>query len=236
MTLHMLSIPTNPGRLYEWARREAGLSLDDEGYLLHVALRKAFGGASPQPFALKKNRAGDWTVLGYGPDGADDLRREQSMIASPLLTEAFQPRGVASKAMPEDWPAGRRFGFEVCCCPIKRGKAGQGPAEHDVYLRERLHEAETSPDQVYRDWLAEELARYEAADLLGCEAPVVRSFRPVRRGPRGPRRLRSDRKAVAFSGTLRIRDPAGFEALLARGLGRHRAFGFGMLLLRAVGR
>jgi len=29
-----------------------------------------------------------------------------------------------------------------------------------------------------------------------------------------------------------VRDPTGFAALLARGVGRHRAFGFGMLLLR----
>ena len=34
-----------------------------------------------------------------------------------------------------------------------------------------------------------------------------------------------------MSGTLRVTDPAAFAAGLARGIGRHRAFGFGMLLL-----
>ena len=30
-------------------------------------------------------------------------------------------------------------------------------------------------------------------------------------------------------GSLKVEDPGAFTALLARGLGRHRAFGFGML-------
>jgi CRISPR system Cascade subunit CasE len=35
-----------------------------------------------------------------------------------------------------------------------------------------------------------------------------------------------------FSGLLQVEDAAAFTALLARGIGRHRAFGFGMLLLK----
>jgi CRISPR system Cascade subunit CasE len=40
------------------------------------------------------------------------------------------------------------------------------------------------------------------------------------------------RPDVTFTGTLTVTDPTAFSALLARGVGRHRAFGFGMLLLR----
>jgi CRISPR system Cascade subunit CasE len=41
------------------------------------------------------------------------------------------------------------------------------------------------------------------------------------------------RPDATFRGTLRVDDPARFAAAaLARGVGRHRAFGFGMLLLR----
>lgn len=35
---------------------------------------------------------------------------------------------------------------------------------------------------------------------------------------------------------IRIKDPASFDALLRRGIGRHRAFGFGMMLLSPPGR
>lgn len=37
---------------------------------------------------------------------------------------------------------------------------------------------------------------------------------------------------ATLQGTLTVTDPEAFAALLARGIGRHRAFGFGMLLLR----
>ena len=40
------------------------------------------------------------------------------------------------------------------------------------------------------------------------------------------------RREAVFEGTLEVRDAALFQGLLARGVGRHRAFGFGMLLLR----
>jgi len=36
-----------------------------------------------------------------------------------------------------------------------------------------------------------------------------------------------------IGGTLSVRDPEAFAAALAAGVGRHKAFGFGMLLLRA---
>jgi CRISPR system Cascade subunit CasE len=35
-----------------------------------------------------------------------------------------------------------------------------------------------------------------------------------------------------FNGVLEVTEPGTFASSLARGIGRHRAFGFGMLLLR----
>lgn len=40
---------------------------------------------------------------------------------------------------------------------------------------------------------------------------------------------------ATLQGKLSISDPEAFATLLARGIGRHRAFGFGMLLLRPAG-
>jgi CRISPR system Cascade subunit CasE len=40
---------------------------------------------------------------------------------------------------------------------------------------------------------------------------------------------------VVLSGQLRVVDQQAFAHLVARGVGRHRAFGFGMLLLRPAG-
>jgi CRISPR system Cascade subunit CasE len=47
---------------------------------------------------------------------------------------------------------------------------------------------------------------------------------------RGGRRIEGPDAVV--HGTLTITDPTAFAALLARGVGRHRSYGYGMLLLR----
>ncbi len=38
-----------------------------------------------------------------------------------------------------------------------------------------------------------------------------------------------------MTGTLAVDDPVAFRRLLGRGVGRHVAFGYGMLLLKPVG-
>jgi CRISPR system Cascade subunit CasE len=43
-----------------------------------------------------------------------------------------------------------------------------------------------------------------------------------------------DRPQALVKGVLNIADSDAFNRLLARGIGRHRAFGYGMLLLRPV--
>jgi CRISPR system Cascade subunit CasE len=62
------------------------------------------------------------------------------------------------------------------------------------------------------------------------------AFRFTRLMSRDRSGRRSGSKAVngpdaVVTGTLVVRDPARFAEALARGIGRFRAFGFGMLLL-----
>ena len=59
--------------------------------------------------------------------------------------------------------------------------------------------------------------------------------RPIGRDGRR-RQSETEGPDAVFRGRLRIEDDAGFTELLARGIGRHRAFGFGMLLLAPPGR
>lgn len=56
------------------------------------------------------------------------------------------------------------------------------------------------------------------------------------RAEKGGRRLVNlERPQALMTGEMVIADAAAFAALLARGIGRHRAFGYGMLLLRPAG-
>lgn len=105
-----------------------------------------------------------------------------------------------------------------------------------------------SREAVYQDWLATRLGA--AAALEDARLVLMRDARLWRKGQPGdgptqrmhghPRarqgaRVVIGRREAVFEGTLQVGDAEGFRALLARGVGRHRAFGFGMVLLRPAG-
>ncbi len=100
-------------------------------------------------------------------------------------------------------------------------------------------------EAVYRDWLAVRFT--DAVHMEAVRLTALRDARLWRRGeprpgaaslmhkrprPRFRDRALIGRREAVFEGTLQVIDAAALHALLARGIGRHRAFGFGMLLLR----
>jgi CRISPR system Cascade subunit CasE len=88
--------------------------------------------------------------------------------------------------------------------------------------------------EVYHAWLAERL-RAGGARMRRTVMEQFRRALVLRRDK--DRRLRAvDGPDATFSGELEVTDGDAFAALLARGVGRHAAFGFGMLLLRPPAR
>ncbi|MBP2301928.1 type I-E CRISPR-associated protein Cas6/Cse3/CasE [Azospirillum picis] len=86
-----------------------------------------------------------------------------------------------------------------------------------------------SREAVYAGWLAERLAG--AATLT---AVRLASFRRHAASRKGNRRgaVTLDGPDALLQGELEVADPAAFRLALEKGVGRHRAYGFGMLLLR----
>lgn len=253
MTLHLVQLLPDGAALARFAHARR-LPDGDTGYVLHRALRDAFGAAAPQPFRLLDAPSRPAKLLGYAPAGAEELR-DALTLAEPDIDRVFPAGGIDSKAMPPYFEAGRQLGFELRACPLVRTKASDDPErqrEVDVFV----HQARALPpdvplerEAVYVAWLRDKLdaggAELVDARLTGFTlAPLVRRTHAspqgrteARDGP--PRRLLSAegrgaarRPDATFRGTLRVADPERFQALLARGVGRHRAFGFGMLLLR----
>ena len=163
--------------------------------------------------------------------------------------------------MPDAFAAGRTLGFEVRACPIVRTRRGdgEGSRELDVFLHRALAvptEERVVREAVYREWLSAKLAAGGAEVVQARmhrldQAPLVRRRHPPEPGygtaapdgrpqrlqaTRAGRRIMARRPDVTFRGALRVTDPDAFARLLARGVGRHRAFGYGMLLLRPAGR
>lgn len=240
MPLFMLRAEFNQLELMRFADRTGlNLRVADGGYILHSVLGALFGDAAPRPFLVRDNGARRLTLLGYASSSHRELSDYARALADPLAVASVDLDSICSKPMPSAWRAGALYRFETRVCPVVRisgRSAGEKPREVDVFLHRCLRDGpDTIVDReaVYREWLARELARGGAARMR--EARVVRFQRQrlARRDRSGsdPRLERCERPDVALAGVLEVASPQAFATLLRRGLGRHRSFGFGMLLL-----
>jgi CRISPR system Cascade subunit CasE len=240
--LNMLRLSLGLPRMVRRAQRQGlGRGESDLGYLVHCQLGELFGTKAPSLFRVHEGEGRRTQVLAYSKVSAAALREHAQAFADPEAHENCDWDSFAGKALPERFEAGRGLGFEVRVCPTKRMSA-EGPkhrkgAEVDVFLAECWKAGEgTSVDreEVYRQWLATELGRGDAARLLQAKLESFRRRRLTRRTQGEERKAVSvERPDVLMSGLLEVSEPGAFSALLARGLGRHRGFGYGMLLLRS---
>ena len=238
MALHMLQLQPDMAASMRWAGARGLLAggSDDLGYVWHALLAAVFGPLAPKPFAIVEHSRRPPALLGYGKHDAAALREQAALFALPDAAAALALAGLAGKAMPSRFHTGQHLGFSVRVRPVVRVDGANGRAtvrERDAFLHAIANASPTTVvdrGMVYRDWLMRQLAAGGAvAQTLSLDA--VRRTRIVRRG-RSRALTAAEGPDVTASGVLRVDDPDLFAALLARGIGRHRAFGFGMLLLR----
>jgi CRISPR system Cascade subunit CasE len=240
-------------------RRRHGRESDagfDQGRALHHVLDETFGPGCLRPFRLMVQRGkSKGSVYAYTTSTDLELRDAATTAAAPEISRILALDRLATKPMPDSWVTGRRLGFDVRARAIVRirtelpnphGTPYKVGSELDAYVVEALR---NHPDEyrktvdgtpipsgmeaagrhreaVYRDWLA---ARFANAALLDHEKTTLARFQRVRVAREG---RHSEGPDVVFRGELTIADPVAFAGLLAGGVGRHRAYGYGMLLLR----
>lgn len=236
--------------LARWAAATGQRALrEDPGYALHAALRATLGRLAPKPFVLLR-RPGSVQLIGYSRAGAADVQRAVEMAAATDLVAA-QAVGIARaseaviRPMPHDWRGGESLSFEVRVAPVvrSRNRPGGGYPEIDAAFHPDFASDETGDrDAAYRHWLGRELGRGGAASLLWHRAlsfqltPMARRGRVASDADSTARRTRGGLLPdLSVRGELRVDDSESFNALLARGLGRHRSFGFGCLLVAPPG-
>lgn len=249
--LHLLYTRPDARLLAAWvarhhARHERQVS--DLGNALHGLLRAAFGQAAPQPFRYLDEERG---LLAYTSLNAEEMSA-QVALADPLAAQTLGLGACAGhdgyrlRAFPTRWLAGQVLEFEVRVRPTVRGAKG----EQDAFLH-AVSQAQSEPLQreaVYAQWLHDHLAAREGASredwqgavdleqvwLAGYQRlAIVRRSQALRGEARQAHVI--DGPDALLRGRLRVLDPAAFARLLARGVGRHRSFGFGMLLLSRPG-
>ncbi|WP_420635254.1 type I-E CRISPR-associated protein Cas6/Cse3/CasE [Candidatus Palauibacter sp.] len=226
----------------------------DEGYALHVLLSGIFGKAVLQPFrTFRPSRSRTATLYAYSNHDQQALRRLADAAAPPESLQVIDLASVRTKPMPVLLCAGQRIGFDIRVRPVRRlgrdladsqsGKVLRKGREIDAFRLELLHQfpdgwrdpdgarmAGMSRTVVYGKWLAERLAG--AADVVpkSCRVAAFRRRRVVRgngQGPEGP--------DAVLHGECVVRDPVDFATKIRKGVGRHRAYGYGMLIARPPG-
>lgn len=237
--LYLLHTRPDPQRLAAWAARHHLLDRSgDLGYALHGLFRAAFGERAPRSFRYLDAEQG---LLAYTDLHATDMQ-QLTALAPPDAAAALglgatpQHAGLNLRPFPVQWPAGHSLGFDVRVRPVIR--EGQTGKERDAFLCavEKSGGATVDRSQVYGHWLREHLGR-QGAELIDakldrfCLLDVMRQTQKSDVDEARRRRPVSGPDAV-LSGHLRVTDPVAFAGLIARGVGRHRAFGFGLLLLR----
>jgi CRISPR system Cascade subunit CasE len=239
-SLYLLHTQPDPQRLAAWAARHRLLDKEgDLGYALHALLHAAFGEQAPQPFRYLDAEQG---LLAYTRVDAVGLAQRVALadpdVAAALgLGQTRQHGGMNVRPFPTQWAVGHTLGFEVRVRPIIReGKTGR---ERDAFLAvaEKAPGSALDRGEVYEQWLRELLARQGGAELVDARMTRYQQLGVTRKSQKGGADdsrhscLVNGPDAV-LAGQLRVTKSQAFAQLLANGLGRHRAFGFGLLMLR----
>ena len=245
MSLHLVRIRLNPSKLARWAMdrgwaRKGRAEHYDESSALHHLLVESFGRGTLQPFRLMV-APGEYSanLYAYTKIPAASLCKMLDVACLPDAASVFDTSRIQSKAMPSNLVPGQRLGFDARLRPVVRQrKANSRPQnkvrEIDAFLAEAIREHpddksgmmlnKRSREAVYFDWLS---ARLDGAATLET-ARLVRFRRS--RAVRGGRIVEGP--DVVIQGNLKIDDPEIFRLALSKGIGRHRAYGYGMILLR----
>lgn len=238
MTTHLLRFDPDIRLASQWMAAE-GLAADgqtDDGYGWHALLCAAFGKAdAPKPFRILARRGRPAQLLAYAPLSAAELIAHAAAFADPKAYRALGVDDLASKPMP-CFSQGRRLGFSLFARPVVRADRDGDRAksrEIDAYVHARDGGDRRERSTIYLDWARERLiacgAEVEALRIDGMESVKVLRRGRARDGARPLKAISGH--AVALVGDLRVADEPRFAEAVARGIGRHRAFGFGMLLL-----
>ena len=95
------------------------------------------------------------------------------------------------------------------------------------------NDGQLNRETVYCDWAKQRFARYsvdvESIGLAGFRLAKQKRQTQTSKGKRAFRQI--VRPQALLEGTVIIKDPVQFDLLLEKGMGRHCAFGYGMLLL-----
>lgn len=243
-SLHLVRVPLRTDRLVAFARRR-GLPVRefDDGYAAHAAMRELWQDRAPAPFVLR-GRGRTLEAWGYAPVDGRTLTEAVDRPRDDRLAEVLgEAEGVASRPVPR-LEHGRQVGFVVRACPVVRlagaRNGHRAGAEVDAFLARCFAVGSgehVSREVVYKEWLERALSRPgTGVTPRRIAVAAMARTRLVRRSHGSSRTSHKvERPDVTFEGELVVEDGDLLLQYLAHGVGRHRAFGFGALMLTPAG-
>jgi CRISPR system Cascade subunit CasE len=250
LPLTLLRLTPDLHRLSRWAAttRQTALQVD-LGYALHAATQATLGALAPRPFVVRQREHQASVVpvhelVGYVAATQAELERAAQLPPpDPLAAAAVGLQTLDARTMPAQWRNGERLSFEARVAPLVRSRTARAGAVVEIDAAHHRSLAGDTPgdrEAAYGAWLARELQRGGAATLASWATlrfqltPIARRSQ-TRDGMTGRNLSKGLVPDLTVRGELLVVDGAAFNALLARGLGRHRAFGYGCLLLAPAG-
>ena len=232
--LHLMKAKLNMVNLARYAA-EQGHS--DPDRTAHCLMIESFGKCqTPRPFVIKTmlhNGVLHGTVLAYTPLAADELQKAAERHQKLAHAAVMDPTGIATTEVPEHWTKGQTLQFEVRVRPTKRSSSRdmEHPnSERDIYLAAGKN---TSRAEVYYKWISGMMQRQGALSAAP-ESMTMTQF-----AMRDTQRQRSSKRTKGPDATIRgaavVVDPERVKSALIDGMGRHKGYGYGMLLLRPIG-
>ena len=201
--------------------------IEDLGHAMHCLTTETLGEAAPKQFRIMASRRSPHGVLyGYTLQDVQQLVRNHRSFAVPSQQSAMPAERIAAKQMPTEWPQNTDIAFDVRCRPLRQRER----QEIDAFwsMREANPDENISRHDAYIRWIAEYFERRGGADLKSATLEAYQQSKTVTSAHRSTPNL----PEATIRGVLTITDSNDFSKVLAAGIGRHRTFGYGMLLIR----
>ncbi|MDE2780365.1 MAG: type I-E CRISPR-associated protein Cas6/Cse3/CasE [Chloroflexota bacterium] len=211
-----------------WAAEERH---SDPDRTAHCLLVESFGPeAAPRPFVImarEENGQPQGSLLAYTCRTAEELRESAERHQRLAHAAVLDPETIRTVRTPSEWEEGQTLEFEIRVRPVKRSSNRQHGQEQDFFLASPEGSNRT---EIYCTWLASTMSRQGALSADPENMIVKRlALRRVRRQNASGWHTAPD---VTIVGTAKVMNPELMEQAMTKGLGRHKGYGYGMLLLR----
>jgi CRISPR system Cascade subunit CasE len=222
-------------RLWHKFWRRTGRTIYDVGYLAHGYLVAAFGEHAPRPFIVGAPKGGCVPLEGYVSVSGEQLQSRLDLFADAEVASIIVPETLRTKKLPrpDQWP--EYVGFSVRVNPIARAlRAPEQQKKHDRdwFFVAQEKNPEVTREEAYTEWFNLQLAKSKSGiELVRATLDTGEILQAARPDDNRVDRL-THTPAAQMSGILKLPSDRTNLSILTNGIGRGKAFGFGMFQLR----